>query len=183
MKKKGFRPGREKEVLIQEMIDKGVITKQEWNRIEEQREFDNLNSSNPGSTSWRVALECDQVRRMKNKYKAAIENAVADIMNAKATAQRLKIQIKKGEIKKELKPGMPMTLAEAEYEAYKNDNLAWAISRDILPELGKIRGLVGTTDLLKNPIITEEEFDEYVQKIEAKLRTTGIQLFELENKS
>ena len=170
-KEKGFRDGIKKEDLVTS------LSKEEKTRILEQREFDSLDFNNKGSMSWKVALECDSVRGLKVAHELNIDNCLADIVNSKGRAEKLKVQLAKGEILEELKPGMPMTVLEVDLEIRTAGILIKRGVRAVLSELAQLRMIVGTRDVLKNIILTEDEYDGYTKMVEKALEGLGLQLF------
>lgn len=171
MVEKGFRKGKSKLAILKELL-----SKEEYSRLKEQRALDDLK---PGTISYRVALENDTVRRQRDELYEQVYNKVADIKNVRSRYNKLKIQIEKGLITDELRPGMTMTKEEVLFEVYKSDKLGWGLSKDLMPIFATLRAIVGSHDLVGNELLPEKTYDSFVLETEGEVAKSGYKIFEL----
>lgn len=169
MGKKGFREGRTQEELF-----KNSITKEEAERIRQQREFDKIV---PGSLTYKMALFNDQLRQQLRRAKSVVEHRLWNVGNIQNTNDRLKQQLLSGHITEEIKPGVFMNENEINSLIQKNNWLLRGELFDIPRELADLRAVVGHIDITKKVIMTEEEFDDYVRWVQGELAKRGYELF------
>jgi len=167
-KKNGFRAGVTKEDILQ-------LTNAEKDQIIKQREFDNIKRD---SYSYKVALQCDDLRRTRDKSFMSITKSMLGVKNARLEVDRMQDQLDTGNITREIKDGVTMTEHEIMVEIETAKGLIEAIIKDIPSELGRLRTIVGFTDRVKNVVMTEVEYDNYVQKVETDLKHYGYDLFD-----
>ena len=169
VKKNGFRDGVDKEKLMKSMTDG------DWKRVAAQKE---LQSVNPGSISYNVLLANDVVRRKIKLIKERVNKRFLDILNTENTIVRKKVQIESGVVHDELKPGLKMTKEELELEVEYANHLKDSQAKDVVTDLADLRGMVGVHDAARKVVLTEEEYDEYVGKIERRIKKHGYELFD-----
>jgi len=165
----GFRKGVDKEKIMKSLNDA------DWDFIKKMKDYEDIPKD---SMRAKVFLQNDQLRRQRDRAFIAIDNAIVSIYDSNACISKLEKQNETGEITEELKPGVPMTQDELEVFIKKQKNLAWAISKDVIEHFNTLAGLVGCKDIAKNVIITETEFNEYVEKKRNIFKSLGFNIFD-----
>lgn len=171
-KKEGFREGKAEE--IREQL-RASLTKEELLRIDETRKFDAIERDSP---SFHLVLYQDQLKIALRKAQFEIEKILWNIDNLSNQISRAEFQLTSKNIIETLgESGMIMNEEELiTHIKY----MQWAQKGEVigLPKsLMQVRGVVGTHDIDKNPILTEDEFNEYVQKIDEEVQEKGFKLF------
>lgn len=177
---KGMRDGVDKEKLLKEakanaeLVDfVKSITKEEVERLVESRKFDNIE---PGTLTYKIALYLDSLRRDLREKKMTIYKRLWNIRNVNNTSLRLNEQLKSGKITEILKDGVTMNAFEVTTELKHQEWLAVGEAEVIPQTLAEIRGLVGHFDVVKQVIMTEEQFDEYAGGILKELKELGYEV-------
>jgi len=165
---KGFRDGVTKEDILE-------FTKEEQEQIRKQREFATIKRD---SMSYKVALQCDDLRKIRDMTMMNIEKRLLNIKNTKLAINRMQVEVTSGVITREIRNGVKMTADELRLEIETAESMAYATALDIPTDLGKLRTIVGFTDVVKNVVMTEDEYDEYVRNVEKSLATFGYKLFD-----
>lgn len=163
-KNKGFRDGVSKEDILKD------LTKEDWERLAEQKRFQELD---PESIGYKVAVYSDGLRAQVRERKEKIRKRLWNIKNLQNNVTRLQVQLRKGNITEELKPGVLMNEAEVKSQIQHNKWVMEGEARDVPKILAEIRGIVGTRDVAKNVVISEEEFEEYAGEVLDELEKLG----------
>ncbi len=172
---KGFRPGKKEEIKakIEETM---TYSPEEIERIKEVRKYDKIK---PGTYTEKIAVFLDSLRSQFREIDNLIAKRLWNIEDIAANVERNKEEISSGNI----------TLRLADREAFmtvpelKNyvQNQKWiqvGEVRSIPAQLASLRAIVGHKDVKGNEIISEKEFDEYVDKVQARLEVLGYKLFD-----
>lgn len=180
MVKKGIRSGKEielekvKQEALEKAIKSGAISKDEYNRLLEQRNFDGFKK---GSLTWNIFLAADQLKMQKDQVVSDVDVKVRNLLRAVATRNRYEKELVSKSIVSELKPGMPFSVDELEAEIFANNVHAKSVAGDIAPSLAKLRGFVGLEDLAGKKLITQEEFEDYANEINEIVKKAGFKVF------
>lgn len=172
MKQNGFRNGMKQEILEKIKAD---LTPEEAQRIEEIRQYDKLT---PGSVSEKIVLALDSLQRQKADCKFKIAQRMFNIQKLKASDARYNKQLITGIITDKFDDKTTMTVEEIKTQLFYNNYTAFGERRQILDILGDLRAIVGSIDLKRRVIITEEEYNDYVNQIEKDLAELGQNLFD-----
>lgn len=168
---KGFRKGITKRTLLKSWDG------EDWKRHAEREHFQQYNIN---SITGKIALQNDTVRANRDVMIDNIEEMVNHIRNGITTNKRKQEQIDTGNIVDELREGVLMNKEELKFEINSGERITKNVRRKIAREFGLLRDLVGTHDLVKNPIMTEEEYDALVLKTEKEMKELGVDLFDKE---
>jgi len=164
----GFR-NKMKEKLLRE-----GLTSAEISRIEEQRKFNELK---PKTFSWMIAVHLDSIRRMFREKDNLLSKRLWNIENLNNNIKRCLDEIKSGNISTEVSPGLKMNVTELKTHIKYQEWLIIGEVRSIPEILAEIRAIVGHKDVLNTVVMSEEQFDKYVENIQVKLREQGYDLF------
>ena len=163
------------EKVRKEVIDN--LSQEDVNRLKEQQDYGMVDKeSDP--VGFRIAVANDTLYRQLGVNKMTIGKAMFDLRNLVATKQRLEVELKKGKITRELRPGVPMTKDEIQAELFYLPPQIEATILDMHPVLGKMRGLVGHHKVNREVVLTMEEFNAYVLQLEQDIKKLGYDLFE-----
>lgn len=172
-KKDGFRDGKADE--IREKLRES-LTKEELMRIEQTRKLDAIKRDSP---SFHLVLFQDQLKIALRKSQFEIEKILWNVSDIANQLVRARFQLDSKNITEILdKSGTIMN--EDELKSHIK-YMGWMQRGEVIgisPILMNIRAVVGTHDLDKNSILTEVEFDEYVEKIKTEVQEKGFKLFE-----
>jgi len=167
--KGGYRKGLDKKEIMKSM------TKEDWKRISEQKKFESFTK---GSVTAMVALQNDSLRRIRDEKTDNVEQRVNNIINLKSVISRKEGQIESGVITDELKEGVLMNKDELLFEINGSKRMIKREIIDICVDLGKLREIVGCHDFVGNVIITEEEYDSFVESTDDYLSSIDLNLFD-----
>ncbi len=170
MEKGGFRKDN-KEAMLKRM--KSSLTVEEAERLEETREHGQLV---PGSWAYKIALRLDNVQQTVFKYKLDIEKTLWSIKNTSNAITRAKAQLDSGLITEKLKDDLVMNIDELRAHI---EYMKWtqAVEVNQIPRvLGEIRMLTGHKNLIGEVIMTNEQFEQYVEDTIVKLKMLGFDL-------
>lgn len=177
MVEKGFRQGIDKKEMLSATKQNQVImdffkslTKEEIVRLKEARKFDEIK---PGTITYKIALYLDSLRINMRTHKSTIMKRLWNLQNINDNTRRLRDQLESGKITEQLKDGMTMNKYEVKTELVHQEWVAIGEAEAIPQTLGELRGLVGHFDVVKQVIMTEEQFNEYAIGIIKKLRELG----------
>ena len=172
MTEKGFRPGQKEKVFNK---IKESLTPEEAQRIEEQRKFDSLK---PGTFDYKLALHLDMLKQAMRDEMTQINRMLNNISLQNNDIGRCEEQLKSGVITHKLDNDLVMNEKEIkthiEHSGWLRLNEVRAIARAVL----KIRGYVGHKDIALNPVLTKDEYDEYVKYVREQLKERGHDLFD-----
>jgi hypothetical protein len=147
-----------------------TLTDLEAKQIAVQRQFENLKE---GSSRFKIGLYNDVFRKNVRIHKQNITRSLWTIGNFANQAKRLAEQLTTGKITQELLTGVIMTEGELRQEL---KHLMWSEEKEVFnisQELWKLAQLVGTNDVMKKVIISEQEFDTYYNSVEGELNKFG----------
>ena len=170
MDNNGFRKGQ-KEKALESLRAK--LTKEELARIEEQREFLNLDE---GTWAYKIALHLDSIRQTLRKFQFDIDKTLWSIKNTQNNINRCQAQLKSGTITEILKD---TTLMNEDELRANMEYLKWTQEIEVneIPKLlGQLRMLVGHQDLKRQTILSSEQFEKYVEDTILKLQGLGFDL-------
>lgn len=152
------------------------LTKEEIERIKETREFETIKPLTP---TWKVALLNDTVRANIRLCKSKLAKRMMTAHDLQNNIRRLNDQLHGPEIIEEVKPGLKMNKAELASLIQQNQ---WLLQGEIdaIPRtLAELRGWIAHKDVAKKVVMTVEEYDKYVDEIEAEVeREFGVKIFE-----
>lgn len=168
---KGFRKGVTKRSILNSWDG------EDWKRHAER---DHFQSFDRDSITAKIMLQNDSVRADRDVKIDNVNEQVNHIRNALTANMRKQEQFDSGVITDELSPGIPMNKHELEFEIKGGERVIMNTIRRVTRELASLRNVVGSHDLMKNPIMTEEEYDEFVLKTEQDLKKLGVDLFDKE---
>lgn len=150
------------------------LTPQELERVKRIREMDKIDRD---SNSWPIGLLVDPLRIQFRKAKSVVEKSLWNMEREKNHISRLKQQVMSGQITEQLPNGGPMN----EHEIGTQIKYAqWLIEGELqsLPiELWQMRGIVEQQDVGGNIIVSEKEFDEYLEGVRGRVKELGYVLF------
>ena len=166
----GFRKGITKKDIIKDLND------EDWKRIAKTKE---LQTMKPDTYSYKIAVLCDQLRRKNRDTKQTLEKMIIQIYELIGSVKRLEEQVKIEHITEELKTGVRMNIEEAKTHIIR---LKWGIQDEVnrFPLLlGELRTTVGHFDYSRKIIMTEEDFDKFVEKLETQLKNVEYSMWEV----
>lgn len=168
MQDKGWRAGQ-KEKLLNSLED------WELQQIKKNREYLQLDKD---TNRAKVILQCDGVRRIRDKCLIAIKKMLNEIKNMQVTIRRHRTELASSDIKTELKPGTPMTEPELQVLIASFEGQSWTISMDLVKELNELQSTIDRHDPGKNVIYTEEQFNKEVERIQKEIAIYGYDMFD-----
>jgi len=174
VQQKGFRNEGTKQNIVKKIRDS--LSEEEAHRIQEQRRFDDVI---PGSHTYNIALHLDSLKTQYRNEQQTISKRIWNVENIQNNINRCKAQLKSGKIY-ETVPDSKMIMNEYELATYIKHQ-EWLILgevRSIVPGLSKIRSVVGHKDYIGKEIMTEIQFNEYVESVIAELLKLGHDLYE-----
>jgi len=166
--------GREKlkEQVLEEL--RGQLSKDELQRIKQQREFQSISRD---TNSFPLGLAVDPLRLQLRKAKSIVEKSLWQIQNLGAKINRIDADIASDNITEELRPGVLMNEEEATLQKKYSEWLIEGELQSLPMELWQMRGVVGQHDMAGNVIISEEEFDAYLSDVKERVKRMGHVLF------
>jgi len=171
---KGFRNEKIKENMIEKL--RANLTTEELQRIEAQRKFNDIEKD---THTYKIALHLDALRIQLRDEKQIIYKRLWNIENINNVEARCLKQIEDGDIYETL-PDSNVVMNENEVKTYMKHQewLRLGEVRAIAPSLAKIRSIVGHKDYVGQDILTEEEFNAYVEETMQKLEALGHSLYD-----
>jgi len=167
----GFRKGVTKRDILKSMDN------DDWKRVDEFKHYQQFNRN---SITARICVQNDTVRADRDTRIDNVAEMINNIRNGITTNRRKQDQIDSGLITDELRPDVLMNKEELEFEIHSGARVIRNTTRRITLELGYLRNLVGTHDLLRNEIMDEKQYDKYVLDVEKQLKKLGVDLFDRE---
>jgi len=168
----GFRPGMDKKKIMKSMTDK------DWERIEEQQAFGTYEK---GSVTMRVALQNDTVRKEIEVAKENIKTHVNRIRSLVAIIHQNDAKMISGKMG-EHKNGLPIIKEELLFDNTASELMIKDELRRIPLEFAELRQIVGCTDLMKNQLLTIEDWEQLVADTEKEVKRLGYEIFDKEMK-
>jgi hypothetical protein len=171
---KGFRTEKTKEDMHQAIKDS--LSAEEAHFISELRQYDSLK---PDSLAWKLALHNDTLRTSIRNQQEQIFKRIWNIKDIQNKIDRANLQLSTKEIYEKIGDS-GITMNEDELKTYI-EHMRWVKKgevRDIAKQLLQLRANVGHIDLQRNIIMTEEQYEEYVQKIMNEIKGLGHDIFE-----
>jgi hypothetical protein len=154
---------------------KNTLTDVELKQIQAQREFQSLK---PNSPRFKVGVANDVFARNIRTHKSNIEKGLWTIKNIENQQFKLKLQKKSGKITQELSEGVIMTPEELSLEIEHKDWVMEKERHNILTELWQLAQYVGQHNVLKQVILSEEEFDQFHYYVESSLHDLSLKLYD-----
>lgn len=167
---KGFRDGQ-KEKMRKDVFDS--LSDEDVEHIKAGKDFENVKA---GTKAYSIALFCDTLRLQLYRDKNVVEKSLINIRNARNSIRRLKTQLLSNAITEQVKEGVFMNEDEMNSLIGHNE---WLLKAEVygLPQiLSSIRGVVGHMDHARTIVLTEEEYEAYVFKIEGYLLDLGYEM-------
>ena len=153
-----------------------TLTREEINRIKETRK---LEMTEPGTWTYKIAVQCDILRRKKAQWLHEISKCLLTVKSIKNMVSRLEDQLASGKITEELKPGIIMNADEL---AHFIENQNWTASfaiKDIPMYLANLRNdCVGHKDVAKREIMSVEEFEKFAEEVIRRAETLGFKVID-----
>jgi hypothetical protein len=146
------------------------ITKEELDRIQVQREFDSIK---PGTMSYAIALATDPLVTQLKQVKMTCEKRVLNVAQCMDRARRLKAQLAAGVIREQIRDDLTMNEDEVKTEIRHQEHVANSEALDALFQLNRLRAYVGRLRLDGRVVLTENEYDEYCERVIDDLRGVG----------
>ena len=147
----------------------------DWERI---REYQELSKLKPGTLRYRLFIENDNLLRQFREKKLAVERSVWQVRNAEVARKKKLIQLTSGSITETNKDGSPMTEEELKLDVEQARWLQEAYVKDICQELVNLSVFVCRKGFLGDEILTKQDFEKFVNKVEADLLSIGLTLFD-----
>ena len=161
---------------VERAISQGVLSQEDYNRIQERNKLDEFDKD---SITYKILLQCDAVRRQKDKNILDVKNMLKEVKSLYTRINKFKAMLIAGNITAELRPGVLLTEEEVGYEIYAAETMAWGNAKDIPHSLWRLRySAVGHKDLVGNELMKSDEFDKFVIEVKNELKTIGLSLFE-----
>lgn len=167
----GFRKGITRRDILKSLDDN------DWKRIDEIKYYQQFDKD---SITAKIVLQNDTVRADRDTKIDNILEMINHIRNVITTNERKQEQVDTGKITEELKEGILMNKQELEFEILAGSRIIKNTLRRIVKELGMLRNLVGSHDLLGNEIMSEKKYDEFVIETEKTVKKLGFDLFDNE---
>jgi hypothetical protein len=164
-------PEQRREAALEEV--RRTMSKEELNRVQQMRHFDSIERGTP---SYRIGLAADQLRLMWEQAKNEVAKSVFNIKNLRAQVLRIAEQRAGGVAIEEVKPGVPMNDLELEALQEHHTYAMQVERRAIIVGLWQARGIVGQHDLANNLILSEEDYDAFVESTDVQLRGLGVSI-------
>jgi hypothetical protein len=152
---------------------KNSMTEVELRQIQAQREFENIRQN---SARYEIGLANDVFARNTRTHKSNILKSVWSCENIQAQKFRKELELSSGSITSEIKDGVTMTRDELELEI---QHIEWLKDKEknlILNEFWQMAQLVGKNNVIKEIVLTEEEFEKFYFEIKQRLLKIGIDL-------
>lgn len=162
-----MRPGIKKEDILK-------LTGEEKLQIEAQRKF---NLVDKGTRSYDVLAKIDRIARQVWENKNKVDKTLIELMNFNATMNRDATELESGNITRELKPGLPMSQDELQWNIRLTKNMAETAVFNLPLILADLREVVGYKDVKGDVVISEEEYESYVDYVENEVKKLGYELF------
>jgi len=150
------------------------LKKPEIERIKEIRRFETLK---PDTNRFKVALLCDPLRQELRQAETTLMKRMWSMADLQTNIDRLREQLESGNITEEIKQGLIMNKAELQNLIQHNVWLQQGEFNALRIILGKISGMVGHIDYIKNVIISEEQFEQKVEEVKEYAKKYGYDLF------
>lgn len=150
------------------------LTKEEIKQIKEQREFEDIKT---GSYTYKIALLGDSIRSNLRTLKLKISKRLWSIDDLTNNIRRIKVQLESKLITEKLKTGEVMT--EPELITYMQHH-EWLREGEVVAipiSLAEMRAYVGHKDIVRNVVMSEDEFNLYVAGLESELAKRGFKMF------
>lgn len=154
---------------------KNTLTEVELRQIQAQREFENLKQ---GSARYEIGLANDVFARNVRTHKSNILKAVWSCENVETQKFRKELELTSNKITSEIRDGITMTREELELEI---KHIEWLKDKEkgvILNEFWQMAQLVGRNNVIKQVVLTEEEFEQFYSEIKQRLEKIGVDLTE-----
>lgn len=164
-------PEQRKEAALE--VVRQTMSKEELRRVQQMRHFDTIEKGTP---SYRIGLAADQLRLMWEQARNEVEKGIFNIKNLRAQQMRVVEQKGGGVVIEEVKEGIPMNNLELDALHAHHEYAIKAERKAIVVGLWQARGIVGQHDLANAVIVSEEDYDAYVENVDVRLRGLGVSI-------
>lgn len=163
----GFRPGMTKERILESLTD------DDWKRIDQMKELQDRKLTN--DWAYKLLIESEQSKNAFNNLKREARKHLSHILALKQTINQNKQSIIANDVSLAVSNDVT-TIRDVEIENIGLDMNLQSLLALLRTALAKIYTYVGVKDLADVVMMTEEQYNAFVEEIHAELDKDNISL-------